>query len=106
VRRQAILTLVAIANEKTPLLLTEHFYKESLANRLVILDGLQKIATEQQAPFLIGLLEDENDLIKLKAAKTLALNTDGGLTLLEEKSRQTPEPYREIFLHIKSEYAL
>jgi hypothetical protein len=106
VRRQAILTLVAIANEKTPHLLTGHFYKESLANRLVILDGLQKIATEQQAPFLIGQLENDNDMIKLKAAKTLALNTDGGLTLLDEKSRQTPEPYREIFLHVKSEFAL
>jgi len=106
VRRQCIYTLVRVADEKTPGCLSEHFYTETFANQLIILDGLEKIATEEQAPFLTRLLDDENDIVKLKAAKALVLNTSGGLTLLDERGRQQPSPYGEIFLHIKSETAI
>ena len=107
VRRQSVLTLVRIADEKTARHLAGHFPGETQANKLIILDGLEKIATEEQAPFLTGVLnEDENNIIKLRAAKALAVTSATGLTVLAEKSRQQPYPYEEIYLHVKSETAI
>lgn len=103
VRRQAVSTLIRIANEWTPSCLTACFPEETIAGKLVILEGLKKIATEEQASFLTGLLNDENDSIKLKSAMALAVTSGTGLSVLAEKGRQQPHPYEEIYLHVKSE---
>ncbi len=103
VRIQAIKTLVQIANKETPLLLTEHYKGETFTNQIAILDALLKIATFEQSWFLIDLLDDENDLIKLKAARALAVCFSGGMEILEEKAKAPYGPYKKILLHIKYE---
>jgi HEAT repeat protein len=106
VRRQAVKTLVRIANEKTAYWLAAHFPADTFANRLLILDSLGKIATGEESSFLTDLLNDENNIIKLKAAKALVLSSDAGLAILAEKSKRQPIPYKEIYLHVKSETIL
>jgi len=105
VRVQAVATLVRIADEKTARSLAAHFPRETPAGKLAILDGLIKIATEEQAPFLTGLLDDDHEtaIVKLKAGKALALNSDNGLAILAGMGARRPHPYEEIYLHIKSE---
>ena len=103
VRIQAIKTLVRIANKETPLLLTNHYRSETFTNQLAILDALLKIATFEQSWFLIDLLDDESDVIKLKAARALAVCFTDGMKILEEKAKAPYGPYQKILLHIKYE---
>ena len=103
VRLQAIKTLVHITNETTPQILTEHYPNEKFTNQLALLDALVKIATLDQAWFLIGLLDDPSDIIKLKAGRILAHSFPRGLEALEERGRAPSGPYQDIYLHIKSE---
>ena len=103
VRLQAIKTLVRIADESTPQILTDHYPKEKFTNQLAVLDGLVKIATVDQAWFLIALLDDESDIIKLKAGRVLAHCFPLGLEALEERGKAPSGPYQDIYLHIKSE---
>ena len=103
VRMQAIKTLVRIANESTAQILTEHYPNEKFANQLAVLDALVKIATLDQAWFLIGLLDDKSDIIKLKAGRVLAHSFPRGLEALEERGKAPYGPYQDIYLHIKSE---
>ena len=106
VRLQSVITLVRIADERTANFLAARFPQEQLPGKIAILDGLKKIATGEQAAFLTGLLEDENDTIKLKAARALSAAFPGGLTLLAEKGRLQPTPYEGIYLHVKQETML
>lgn len=106
VRLQAVTTLIRIADERTASCLAAHFPKETFSGKVAILDGLKKIATEEQADFLTGLLNDNNDMIKLKAARALAVASDRGLALLAEKGKEQPIPYEEIYLHVKYETSL
>ena len=103
VRIQAIKTLVRIANKETPHLLTEHYKRETFTNQLAILDALLTIATFEQSWFLIDLLDDESDVIKLKAARALAVCFTDGMKILEEKAKAPYGPYKKILLHIKYE---
>ncbi len=103
VRIQAVKTLVRIANENTPQILADHYDKEEFANRLNILDALSKIGSENQAWFLIGLLDDESDVIKLKAGKAFAACFKYGMEALEERGRAKKGAYQKIYLHIKAE---
>jgi len=103
VRLQAIKTLVRIANETTAQILTEYYHIEKFTNQLAVLDALVKIATLDQAWFLIALLDDKSDIIKLKAGRILAHSFPRGLEALEERGRAPSGPYQDIYLHIKSE---
>lgn len=103
IRIQAVRTLASIANDSTATILAERFLNERFTNKLNILDNLAIIATPAQLDFLLDLQSDADDLIKLKAAKSLATCSPFGLAALETMSILKPEPYHKIFLHIKSE---
>jgi len=103
VRIQAVKTLVRIANTFTPQILAEHYENEHFTNRLNILDAISKIGTEEQAWFLIGLLDDESDVIKLKAGKAFAACFKYGMEALEERGKAKKGAYQKIYLHIKAE---
>ena len=103
VRIQTIKTLEIIANETTAHILTDHYHTEKLTNKLAILDVLTKIGTVQQAWFLIALLDDESDVVKLKAGRALAHSFPQGLEALEERGRAPYGPYKNIYLHVKAE---
>lgn len=102
VRSQAIRTLIRLADEKTPSILLGYFSKETFVNKVFILDALRSLATPDETDFLIGLLEDENDTIKLKAAIVLDACTDTGMNILEQMAVMQPEPYQRIYRHVKT----
>jgi hypothetical protein len=103
VASQAIKTLVRIANDSTPKILTNYYPAAKFTNQLLILDALVTIATLEEAWFLIALLDDESDIVKLKAGRALAHCFPQGLEALEERGRAPEGPYQNIYLHIKSE---
>ena len=102
VRSQAIKTIIRLADEKTASVLSGYFANETFNNQLAILDALDSMATSNEEAFLSGLLDHENDTIKLKAAIVLANNTDNGMSLIEQKASEQPEPYERIYRHIKT----
>lgn len=102
VRTQALKTLVRLADEETPNILLGYFNKESLINRLYILDAMRSLATEADANFIESLLDDENDTIKLKAALVLVSISDSGMAVIEKRSLLQPEPFERIYRHIKT----
>jgi hypothetical protein len=105
VRIQAVKTLAKIGNSDTATLLTNAYQNEKFTNRLNILKELSKIAGDAQRDFLIVQLHEGHEYLKLAAAKVLAQCTTEGMEILEAKSFDTPVPYADILLHIKSEAA-
>lgn len=103
VRIQAVTTLGRITNDNTANILVEHFPKEKFAVKQKILDVLTLIATPAQMEFLFELLNDENNYIKLKAAKALARCGNYGLQVLTAKATMQPHPYANILSHVKEE---
>lgn len=103
VRVQAVKTLVQIANPSTAILLTTAYKKEKFTNRLNILKELQKIAGEGERDFLIVQLHEAHEFLKVASAKVLATCTADGMEILEAKSYDEPQPYLDIYLHIKAE---
>ncbi|MBV9989239.1 MAG: hypothetical protein JO301_16285 [Chitinophagaceae bacterium] len=102
VRTQAVKTLVKLADHNTPGILLGYFRKEKFTNRSLMLDALATMATEAQTDILLSLLDEENNIIKLKAAIVLANCSPNGMGLLEQRAISEPEPYLRILKHVKS----
>ena len=102
VRTRAILTLITLADEQTPFILTGYFSKEGFENQVHILNSLLTMATDEQAVFLEKLLDAPDNIIKLKAAVVLANNCTNGLAVLEQRAALQPDPYERILRHVKS----
>ena len=105
VRVQAVKTLAKLGAPTTADLLTTAYKNEKFTNRLNILKELPKVATNEQRDFLIVQLHEGHEYLKLAAAKVLAHCTTEGMEILEAKSYDHPVPYKDIYLHIKSEAA-
>jgi hypothetical protein len=103
VRAQALTTLARIANENTALILVEQYYKETFANKQKILQSLALIGSDDNKDFLLAELQSESDSTKLAAAKVIAKCCSNGLALLKEKAKEQPQPYSEIYFHLKNE---
>ena len=102
VRTRAIKTLIVLADEQTPFILTGYFSKENFDNQVHILNSLASIATDEQEVFLEKLLDAPDNIIKLKAAVVLANNCTNGLAILEKRAAQEPEPFERILRHVKT----
>ncbi len=102
VRTQAVKALVRLADESTPAILLGYFRKEVYINRVMMLDALAVLATEKQSGFLVSLLDDPNNIIKLKAAIVLANCCSDGFAILEKRALAEPEPYERILRHVKT----
>jgi HEAT repeat protein len=102
VRTRAIKTLIVLADEQTPFLLTGYFSKENFDNQIHILNNLANMASDEQAPFLERLLDAPDNIIKLKAAVVLAGNCTNGMSVLEKRALLEPEPFERILKHVKS----
>lgn len=103
VRSQALKTLVRLSDEKTPMLLLGYISKEPYNNQAFILDALKNMATDNEKDFLIHLLDNPNDLIKLKAALVITNCCTNGLEIIKQRAEVAPEPFQRILLHIQSE---
>lgn len=102
VRTRAIKTLIVLADEQTPFVLTGYYSKETLENQVHILDSLTIMATDDQQSFLEKLLDASDNIIKLKAAIVLANNCTDGMTILEKRALIEPEPFERILGHVKT----
>jgi hypothetical protein len=103
VRAQAATTLGKIAGDNTAAILAEHYFKEVFTNRQNILDSLLNIASDNEKDLLIRQLDDENDSLKLDVARVIAKCCNSGFDILKEKAKQYPDPYEQIYLHLKNE---
>ena len=103
VRVQAVTTLGRIAAEDTASILAKHSYKEHFTNRQNILNSLLNIASDKEKDFLLLQLDDDNDFLKLSAARVIAKCCHNGFDILKDKAYQQPDPYQEIYFHLKSE---
>lgn len=102
VRTRAIKTLIVLADEQTPFILTGYFSKENFDNQVHILNSLTSLATDEQAGFLEKLLDAPDNIIKLKASVVLANNCTDGLSVIEKRAVLEPEPFERILRHVKS----
>lgn len=106
IRTEAIMTLASLANPSTAGILIKHYEQETTFNKSNILSALRSVAGEEEIDFLLSvLLQSDNDL-KLQAAIVLGQNTKSGVELLYQKGLEEPEPYQAIFLHVKREMSL
>ncbi|MDB5232512.1 MAG: repeat protein [Chitinophagaceae bacterium] len=103
IRIQAACSLAQLANENTADILVKQFPKENSHNKIRLLDAMETVTTEKQKPFLIELLVNETGVVKLKAARVLAVCCPGGLDYLEEKAQQDPVHYKGIFLYAQKQ---
>ncbi|WP_078832739.1 HEAT repeat domain-containing protein [Sediminibacterium ginsengisoli] len=102
VRKQAVRTLVQLADEKTPMVLCGYFSKEPLKNQVAILDALSDIITGEQSDFLKQQLEHPDHIVKLKAAALLTATSPDGLDFILAKAAEQPEPYQRIYNAVNS----
>jgi len=101
IRVLAVTTLVRIANNSTAGILAAQYANEHFTNRINILHSLADIATDEDLNFLLLQLNEENGLLKLGAAKVIAKCCTNGLEILRLKATEEPEPYEQIFNHVK-----
>jgi HEAT repeat protein len=100
VRTETIETLVRLENDQTPKTLLGYFDQASRSDKLLILDAMSHLATEDDAPELIKILEYPDNLIKLKASIALSKCSSSGMQLIAERSLSEPEPFHRIVNHI------
>ncbi len=103
IRVQAVNTLARVGNSESADRIIQQYENESILNQLNMLQKLPLMAEEKHVLFLQQQLFDENDFIKLSAAK--ALGTMHHLELVQQKAVEQPEPYDHIFKHVKAELA-
>jgi hypothetical protein len=103
IRVQGVYTLAKIGDGESADKLIARYYHESLQNQINILNKLPLIADDTHIPFLAEQLTNENDFLKLSAAR--AIGEMRHLGLLEQKAAEQPEPYLHIFKHVKAELA-
>ena len=68
----------------------------------MMLDALAVLATNKQSDFLVSLLDDPNNTIKLKASIVLANCCPDGFDILEKRALAEPEPFERIIRHVKT----
>jgi hypothetical protein len=100
VRIQAVKTLAKIGDAKSADKLAAQYRNDRFTNRLNILNIFHLVASDSQLPFLLEEMNNENDFLKLSAATALA--EMGHLDLVKEKAIVQPEPYEQIFTHVKA----
>lgn len=101
VRIEAIACLKEIANNHTPLILQNAFRHETKNCQISILKALGEIGNEDQQEFLTDELLNEDDDIKMAAARALVKCMDNGFFILHNYCHDKGHPYDKIFSQIK-----
>jgi hypothetical protein len=104
-REQAIKTLVRVGDETTPSILIQQYAVETPGNRKTILKSLESMATDKELPFLSTLLEQGDPDIQLQAARIMMKCCSNGGALVQGRSLEAGDTFRQLYLHIKSEMA-
>jgi len=105
VRLEAINFLSEIATDETSDQFISRFLGEEFKHQLAMIHAMQKIASEKDILFLLDLLNDENNEMKLSAARALAKMGHRGMSCLQEHVQSAGYPLNEMLLQIKGELA-
>ncbi len=103
IRVQAVNTLARIGDDVSADKIISRYDDETITNQLNILSKLPLLAEERHLNFLQQQLMNENDFIKLSAAKALGVMHQ--LEIVQQKAAEQPEPYEHIYKHVKAELA-
>jgi hypothetical protein len=103
IRAQAIQALSRMPKEDTASTLVAHFPAENKKNQKAILRCMATVSHEDELVFLQAQLRNKDDDIKLEAARAL-LNTKNGEEILKEMVSRQPQPFEQIYLHVKSKF--
>ena len=103
VRLHAIHCLCEIYTDETSDQLISRFLNECFKNQLTMVKAFQNIGSEKDILFLSSLLDNDNDEMKLCAARALAHSGSIGLTSLEDQAKTSGYPLNEMVLQIKGE---
>jgi len=105
VRLEAINFLSEIATDETSDQFISRFLREGFKHQLAMIHAMQKIASDKDILFLVDLLDDNNNEMKLSAARALAKMGHRGMTSLQEHVESSGYPLNEILMQIKGELA-
>jgi len=103
VREQAISTLKELQTENTANHLVEIYSDEIHRNKIAIIKALEDVGTNQEITFLLGLLDSDNNEVKIAAAHALASISSEGLLQLQSYEKANEYPYKDIIDQIKAE---
>jgi hypothetical protein len=103
VRLHAIHCLCEIYTDETSDQLISRFLNECFKNQLTMVKAFQNIGSEKDIMFLSSLLNNDNDEMKLCAARALAHSGPSGLTSLEDQAKTGGYPLNEMVSQIKGE---
>jgi HEAT repeat protein len=90
IRAQAIKTLGRLADDRTPEILKGQYSSETTANKKIILQQLCDVGSEADLPFLMALLTDIDDGIKIEASRAIALCDNDGFKMLVQRAGDDP----------------
>lgn len=103
VRRQAILALKQLPSPLTAPALIAHYATETSKNQVLILHVMSFVCTSDDLPFLLNLLDDHNNEVKIHAAKAIASLGLEGMNMLEAHANIDNAPLKLIVAQIKEE---
>ncbi len=104
VRIEAVKALIRIGDAESADQMIRQYPRERFTNKFNILNSLFYLSEDQHVTFLYQELDNQNDFLKLSAAKALA--RVAGTELLEQKAKIQPQPFEQIYKHVKQELAL
>lgn len=103
VRMQTIIVLKKLLNEDTAPALIALFPNETLRNKLAILQTLEATGTEMDIPFMLNILDDQSNEIKMAACRTLVSLGDEGRHALNSYPLANSWPLSQMIAQIKEE---
>jgi hypothetical protein len=86
IRAQAVKTLGRLAADHTAEILKTKYESETRGNKKIILQQLADVGNDEDLPFLLNLLNEEDDGIKIEASRTIARCTKDGMARLMERA--------------------
>jgi hypothetical protein len=105
VRTQAVRYLYEIYTDETSDHFISRFLKESLKQQLTMIKAMQNVGTDKDIPFLLSLLDEDSNEMKLCAARALAHIGKNALVSLEDYAETAGYPMNEMLTQIKGELA-
>lgn len=103
VRQQAIKVLKDLPSEHSATILIDIYFSETANNQLAILNALESVSTDTEIPFLLSLLSDDVNAIKIASAKALASLGQSGIEAIQSHSGAKEYPLAQITEQILEE---
>lgn len=103
IRMQAIIVLKKLLSENTAPVLIALYPDETLRNKLAILQTLEVTSTTEDIPFLMNILDDQSNEIKMGACRALVSLGEEGKDALCSHPQADSRPLCQMIAQIKEE---